>query len=241
MSYRANLARLKRLERQMRLVRAGVPDLSCPEFVIAPELARAIVDAHTRLHELLSRQRAHSALGHFGGLEKPDPAAEDEAAACLAELLLDVRCPADYWAKQADTDRRLWENGIDQSVQAVELFPVRARLIVFDGSSVGAVWRRMMELSYRTRTPAQQAELDELTRSYPGMPLEHYSRWYEKIRNMEEMVRKANGGSHRLSSWYEFEEALWKRVQRCREPSPGRMEGSSCQLPASSPQEGRRE
>jgi hypothetical protein len=214
MSYRANLARLKRLERQMQLARATVPDLSCSEFVIAPELARAIIDAHTRLHELLSSQHAYSVLGRFGGPEKPDPAAEEEAAARLAELLLDVRCPADYWAKQADTDRRLWEDDIDHS--ADELDPVRARLIVFEGSSVGAVWRRMMELSYRPRTPAQQAELVELTRSYPGMPLEHHSRWYEEIRNMEEIVRKASGGSDGLSTRYEFEETLWKRVQRYR-------------------------
>jgi hypothetical protein len=222
MSNRGNLARLKRLERQMQLERAGVPDLSCPGFVIAPELARAIVEAHTRLDELLSHRRLYnSQFASLGQFERPDPAAEEGAAARLAELLRDVHCPPDYWAKQADTDRRLRDAGNEPPVQSDGLTQVKARLIVFDGSPGGAAWRRIMDLSYGKRSRAEQAELDELHRRYPGMPLKHYVSWYEERREWEEVMRDLKerfppigGRPSESNTWYEREEALWKRVQR---------------------------
>jgi hypothetical protein len=54
MSTRGRLARLERLERQVQLTQASRPDVSCPEFVIAPEVARAIVEAHERLDDQVS-------------------------------------------------------------------------------------------------------------------------------------------------------------------------------------------
>ena len=65
-------------------------------------------------------------------------------------------------------------------------------------------------LSHKTRTRADQAELDELNGHYPGMPLKHYAAWYEK-HFWEEQMRKWDGGAR--SAWYENEEALWARVQ----------------------------
>ena len=90
MTTRRRLARLERLERLH-------PAPPCPDFIIAPERAQAII-------------AAYDCLGWPGNPDDPfgppDPAAEEETATRLAELLRDARCPPDYWAKQADTDRR---------------------------------------------------------------------------------------------------------------------------------------
>jgi hypothetical protein len=144
-------------------------------------------------------------------IEAPDIPAEEEAAARLAERLRNVHCPPNYWAKQADTDRRLRDE--QSSLSDRELVEVKARLIVFDASPDGAAWRKMMYLSRKTRTPADQAELDELNRHYPGMPLTHYAAWY-KNHYFEEQARKWDGGAR--SNWYKSEEALWTQVQRYR-------------------------
>jgi hypothetical protein len=99
MTTRRLLERLERLERLQ-------PTPSCPWFIIAPERAQAIIAAYDCLGNLLSRHlwRGIPAFEEIVGL--PDPAAAEEAAARLAELVRDVRCPPNYWAKQADTDRR---------------------------------------------------------------------------------------------------------------------------------------
>ncbi len=104
MSTRARLARVERLE---RFERASQPDHSCPDFVIAPELARAIVDDYERLKGLLRRAGWLAISPEFAQwTERPDPAAEEEVAARLAGHLRNINCPPDYWAKQADTDRK---------------------------------------------------------------------------------------------------------------------------------------
>jgi hypothetical protein len=217
------LARLQRLE---RLKRRSQPDDSCPDFVIAPEVARAIVDDYDCLTRLLSPLWAfmNRMLKKYGGTPgpEPDPAAEEEAAARLAGHLREIHCPPDYWAKQADTDRkklRDFSNSVEPSASGDEGVQLRARLIVFDGSPDGAAWRRMMELSYRKRTCAQQAELDELHRRYPGMPLKDYNPMYETIRHMEEVTRKdraEKSSEQEAFTGHGFDDALWKRVQRYR-------------------------
>jgi hypothetical protein len=150
--------------------------------------------------------------------ERPDPAAEEkeeaEVAARLAEHLRGVRCPPDYWAKQADTDRRLLDDGVEPAVSGDELVQLQARLIVFEGSPDGAAWCRMMHLSYKKRTRAEQAELDELNRRYPGMPLKHHDPLYEVTRHMEEILREH--GRDDGSTWHGNEDAIWKCVERCR-------------------------
>ena len=139
MSTRGRLARLERLERQAELKRASRPDVSCPEFVIAPEVARAIVDAYERLEELLSIHSSndfYTMLNKYGGkgeafmIERPDVPAEEEAAARLAAHLQNVLCPPEYWAKQADTDRRLRDVANQPSLSDEDLVEVKARLIV---------------------------------------------------------------------------------------------------------------
>ena len=79
-----------------------------------------------------------------------------------------------------------YANPNQPSLSDEELVEVKARLIVFDASPDGAAWRKMMHLSHKTRTRADQAELDELNRHYPGMPLKHYASWYEETRFWEE-------------------------------------------------------
>jgi hypothetical protein len=205
MSTRGRRARLERLET------TNEPDHSCP----APGIAEAIVVEYYRLRELLSRYDFPKHLM----MDKPDPAAEEEAARRLAECLRNVNCPPDYWVKQADTDRRL---DAEPSLSGDALVQVAARLIVFEGSPDGATWRRMMDLSYRKRNPAEQSELDELHRRYPGMPLKHYDWMYEASRNVEEKVRElaASGlidwTTPVESRWHSFADALWKRVQPYR-------------------------
>jgi hypothetical protein len=173
MSRRGLLARLERLERQVQLKQASRPDVSCPEFVIAPQVARAIVDAYERLRELLSRHRWHSFLSRlpkYGrnceDIERPDIPAEEEVAACLAEHLRNVLCPPNYWAKQADTDRRLRDE--QPSLSDRELVEVKARLIVFDASPDGAAWHKMMYLSHKTRTASIKPSLMNLTGTTPA-------------------------------------------------------------------------
>jgi hypothetical protein len=137
MTTRRRLARLERLERLQ-------PTPSCPEFIIAPERAQAIIAAYDCLGGLLFRHLWCGIPDHPFGL--PDPAAEEETAARLAELLRDVRCPPDYWAKQADADRResnlITRTGVRSRVTKPS--QLRARMIVFQGSPDGAAWRRMM-------------------------------------------------------------------------------------------------
>jgi hypothetical protein len=214
MTTRGRLARLERLE---RLKRTNEPDHSCPGFVIVPEIARAIRDEYNRLHELLWRWE----LLPFPFGEKPDPKAEEEAAARLAEFVRNIDCPTDYWAKQADTDRRLSDINQKPPLSNDALAQVEARLIVFDGSPDGAAWRRMMDLSYRTRSLDEQAELDELQRRYPGMPLKHYDLMYEIARELEDKGRNlATDPLKRTkpfeSCWHRTANALWKRVQPYR-------------------------
>jgi len=86
MTTRRRLARLERLERLQ-------PAPSCPGFIIAPERAQAIIAAYGCLEDLLGRHlwRGVPNSEQYFGL--PDPAAEEETAARLAELLRDVRCP----------------------------------------------------------------------------------------------------------------------------------------------------
>jgi hypothetical protein len=84
MSTRGRLARLERLE---RLKQKSHPDFSCPDFVIAPELALAIVDAYSRLSQLLSRYYWYALSCKYPGKNgesgdntpRPDPPAEEEA------------------------------------------------------------------------------------------------------------------------------------------------------------------
>jgi hypothetical protein len=100
---------------------------------------------------------------------------------------------------------------------------------VFDASPDGAAWWRMKHLSYGKPTPAQQAELDQLRRRYPGMPLEsHDGGSYEWSRFMKEKLREhvANGLIEPREpvdhNWcnedtrYNDEKALWQRVERYR-------------------------
>jgi hypothetical protein len=208
MTTRRRRARLERLERLQ-------PAPSCPEFIIAPERAQAIIAAYTDLGRLLFRHLWCGIPEHPFGL--PDPAAEEETAARLAELLRDVRCPPDYWAKQADADRRDIESyycdrGSISSDEAVQL---RARVIIFQGSPSGAAWRRMMHLTDRHLTPAGQAELADLHRRYPGMPLKDHDpecmrRWKKSMRefdrNAEPIEREDNS----------TENVLWNIVQQYR-------------------------
>jgi hypothetical protein len=209
MTTRRRLARLERLER----LASRQPGYSCPEFFIAPELARAIVDTYGRLSDLLSRHSWREIPGMEQIFGSPDPAAEDKAAAQLAELLRDIRCPPDYWKKQADTDRRLkYEEAMRPSMSGDQAAQMRARLIVFAGTPVGAVWRRMVDLSQGELTRAEQAELDELHRRYPGMPL--YDPNYESDRFFSRVLRQH--GHKDTVSWDDFEFALWQRVQRHR-------------------------
>jgi hypothetical protein len=202
MTTRRRLARLERLERLH-------PAPSCPDFIIAFERAQAIIAAYGRLGW------SGNPNDPFG---LPDPAAQEETAARLAELLRDVRCPPDYWTKQADTDRRdiqsyYQDRGSISSDEAVQL---RARVIVFEGSPDGAAWRRMMHLTDSHRTPAGQAELDDLHRRYPGMPLEAHDsecvrRWKDsarKLRRNPEPIEREDDG------WYSA--PLWKLVQQYR-------------------------
>ncbi len=185
MNTRARLARLARLE---RLERASRPDLSCPDFVIAPELARAIVEDYERLKDLLGGANWLAISPEFAQrTERPDPAAEEAVATRLAGHLRGLHCPPDYGANQADADRKNVQRfftGNEPLASCEEAVQLRARLIVFGGSPEGAAWRRMMELSYRKRTRAEQAELDELRRRYPGMPLKDYQPFYENDRAM---------------------------------------------------------
>jgi hypothetical protein len=225
MSTRARLARLERLK---RLERASRPDHACPTFVIAPELARAIVDDYERLKGLLGRARWLAISPVFAQITpKLDPAAEEQVAARLAEHLRDVRCPPDYWANRADADRKDIErffSGSEPLASCDEAVQLRARLIVFGGSPEGAAWRTMMELHYRKRTRAEQAELDQLHRRYPGMPLKSYHPFYESDRAMFEVLdgarRKFEGlpQSTRPAEhdWYGTENALWRRVDQYR-------------------------
>ena len=73
MTTRRRLARLERLERLH-------PAPPCPDFIIAPERAQAII-------------AAYDCLGWPGNPDDPfgppDPAAEEETATRLAELLRD--------------------------------------------------------------------------------------------------------------------------------------------------------
>ncbi len=219
MSTRARLARLERLK---RLKQASRPDHVCPTFVIAPELARAIVDDYERLKDLLGRRTciSYPELAKF--LPRPDPAAEEEVAARLAGHLRGIHCPPDYWANQADTDRRLTDDLQKPFVLSDALVQVKARLIVFGGSPEGAAWRRMMELHYRKRTRAEQAELDQLHQRYPAMPLKSYNLFYESDRKtfeaLDEVRRKFEGQSIRAAEhdWYRTQNALWKRVDPYR-------------------------
>jgi hypothetical protein len=164
-------ARLRRLERLERLGRASQPDHSCPDLVIAPELARAIVEDYKRLKDLLGRGRWLAISPVFAqSTETLDPAAEEEAAARLAAHLRGLHCPPEYWANQADTDRKDFERfsyGNEPLSAREEGVQLLARMIVFEGSPEGAAWRRMMHLHYRKRTRAQQAELDQLHRATP--------------------------------------------------------------------------
>lgn len=214
-------ARLARLERLKRLMRASRPDHACPDFVIAPELARAIVEDYGRLKDLLGRSRWMGFPELTKSTPKPDPVAEEEVAARVAGHLRAVRCPPDYWANQADTDRRLTDP-LEPTVSGDALVQVKARLIVFGGSPEGAAWRRMMELHYRRRTRAEQAERDQLHRRYPAMPLKSYNPFYESDRStfeaLDEVRRKFEGQSIRAADhdWYRTENALWKRVEPYR-------------------------
>jgi hypothetical protein len=106
---------------------------------------------------------------------------------------------------------------------------ISARLIVFNASPDGAAWWRMKHLSYGKPTPAQQAELDQLRRRYPGMPLEsHDGGLYEWSRFVDEKVREhvanglidpSQGGDHNWydeDTMYNDQKALWQRVERYR-------------------------
>jgi hypothetical protein len=209
-------ARLRRLERLKRLKRARRPDYSCPAFVIAPELARAIVEDYKRLKDLLGRRRLLAISPVFAQFtKKPDPAAEEEVAARLAGHLRGIRCPPDYWANQADTDRKdvqRFFTGNEPLASCDEAIELQARLIVFGGSPDGALWRTMMGLHYRRRTRAQQAELDQPHRRYPGMPLKHYDPQYETTRHLEEIIRERRGKDR--FTWHGYEDAIWKCVER---------------------------
>ncbi len=215
MSTRTRLARLERLE---RLKRRSAPDHSfpsCPGFVIAPKVAEEIIDDYQYLEGALSPFRSLS-------IEKPDRGAEEKAVARLAEHLRGIPCPPDYWRNQADTDRRFTEEEDgqvwDQYAQA------KARLIVFAGSPDGAAWRRMMDLmdvSDKRRTRAEQAELDELHRRYPGMPLKDYHPFHETYRVCKESIREAAANGQielpePMGSYYSNENALWELVDRYR-------------------------
>jgi hypothetical protein len=211
MSTRTRLARLERLERSKGRSQS---DYTCPGFVIAPKVAREIVDDYQRLDDAISNSR----LRRWFPTEEPDPAAEERAAARLAEHLQTIQCPPDYWRNQADTDRRFLEGGgrvWDEYAQ------VKARQIVFDGSPDGVAWRRLMDLSYRKRTRAEQAELDQLHRRYPGMPLKDYNPFYETLRASEESIREAAANglielTEPIESYYKNKNALWERVDRYR-------------------------
>jgi hypothetical protein len=210
MNTRTRLARLKRLERIEGLERAGQPDYSCPGFVIAPKVALEIVDDYQYLEQ---------AVCEIGlDLREPDPAAEEQAAARLAENLRGIQCPPDYWRNQADADLRFLEGSgrpWDHYAQ------VKARRIVFEASPDGAAWRRMMDLSDRKRTRAEQAELDQLHLRYPGMPLKDYNPFYEFNRGFEASIREAvaNGSmelTKPIANCYSTEIAVWNRVDRYR-------------------------
>jgi len=214
MTTRRRLARLERLERLQ-------PAPSCPGFIIAPERAQAIIAAYGCLEDLLGRHlwRGVPNSEQYFGL--PDPAAEEETAARLAELLRDVRCPPDYWAKQADADRRdiqSYYQDLDSisSDQAVQL---KARVIVFQGSPDGAAWRRMMHLTDRRLTPAGQAELADLHRRYPGMPLkDHDSEYLRKLKDQaREFRRNAEPIEWEDDGWYSS--AVWNLVHSINNPS----------------------
>jgi hypothetical protein len=183
---------------------------------IAPELARAIVDDYSHLSGFQMGRMWRKIRPH--DTERPDLAAEEkeeaEVAARLAEHLSGVRCPPDYWATRADTDRRLLHEGAEPSVSGDELVQLQTRLIVFEGSPDGAAWRTMMHLSYKKRTRAEQAELDEFKRRYPTMPLKHYDFAYEGTRHMEEILREFRRDDG--YTWHGNEDAIWKCVERCR-------------------------
>jgi hypothetical protein len=79
----------------------------------------------------------------------------------------------------------------------------------------------MMDLSHRKRSLAERAELDELPRRYPGMPLKDYNPHYEFCRWCNESVREAAAnGLIQLTkpkeSYYSTENAGWELVDRCR-------------------------
>jgi hypothetical protein len=74
----------------------------------------------------------------------------------------------------------------------------------------------MMDLSYRRRNRAEQAELDQLHRRYPGMPLKHYDPMYETNRFTEEKILEYGADGLVEDGWYSIENALWKRLDRYR-------------------------
>jgi hypothetical protein len=106
--------------------------------------------------------------------------------------------PPDYWAKQADTDRRDIQSYYDDrgSISSDEAVQLRARVIVFEGSPEGAAWRRMMYLTDTYLSPAGQAELADLHRRYPGMPLKDHDSPYaryckDKARELDRLAKRS--------------------------------------------------
>jgi hypothetical protein len=176
---RSRLRRLERLERLEQSRQSERPSTGT-EFYIDPTLARTILEDYQRLR------------CNFSGHPKPLPGEVEEAAARLAASLRGVRCPDDYWAKQADTDRRLLNDlGFKTTLSEAEELQLKARMIVFDSSPDGAAWRRMFQLTYRKRNAAENAEFDELNRRYPGMPLEVYDSLVVMVAKLEEQRRDA--------------------------------------------------